>query len=58
MTWTASFYFLYSLLCCKYIFVQVKQQHIYLQDYRGLSVAVSQKRNDHMQVYIIFMENK
>ena len=32
------------------------QQHIYLQNYRGHSVGVSQRRNDHMQVYIIIME--
>ena len=34
------------------------QQHIYLQDYRRHSVTVSQKRNDHMQVYIFLMEGK
>ena len=34
------------------------QQHIYLQDYRRHSVAVSQSRNDHMQVYINIMEGK
>ena len=32
------------------------QQHIYLQDYRRPSVAVSQRKNDHMQVYTIIME--
>ena len=37
--------------------MQVKQ-HIYLQDYRRHSVAVSQRRNDHMQVYIIIMGGK
>ena len=34
------------------------QQHIYQQVYRRNSVAVSQRRNDHMQVYIIIMEGK
>ena len=34
------------------------QQHIYLQDYRRHSVAVSQRRNDHIQVYIIITEDK
>ena len=34
------------------------QQHNYLQDYRKHSVAASQMRNDHMQVYIIIMEGK
>ena len=34
------------------------QQHIYLQDYRRHSVAVSERRNDHMQVYINIMEGK
>ena len=34
------------------------QQHIYLQDYRRHSVAVSQRKNDHMNVYIIIMEGK
>ena len=34
------------------------QQHIYLQDNRTHSVAVSQSRNDHMQVYIFIMEDK
>ena len=34
------------------------QQHNYLQDYRKHSVAASQRRNDHMQVYIIIMEGK
>ena len=34
------------------------QQYIYLQDYSRHSVAVSQRRNDHMQVYIIIMEGK
>ena len=34
------------------------QQHIYLQDYGRHSVAVSQRRNDHMQVYIIIIEGK
>ena len=29
------------------------QQHIYLQDFIRHSVAVSQRRNDQMQVYII-----
>ena len=44
------------------------QQHIYLQDYRRHSVAVSmeivlyvhavsQRKNDHMQVYIVIMED-
>ena len=28
------------------------QQHIYLQDYRRRSAAVSQRRNGHMQVCI------
>ena len=32
------------------------EQHIYLQDYRRYLVAMSQRRNDHMQVYIIIME--
>ena len=32
--------------------------HIYLQGYRRNSVSVSQKRNDHMQVYIVIMEGK
>ena len=32
------------------------QQYIYLQDNRRYSVAVSQGRNDHMQVYINKME--
>ena len=31
---------------------------IYLQDYRRHSVAVSQRRNDHIQVYIIITEDK
>ena len=34
------------------------QQQIYLQDYKRPSVAVGQRRNDHMQVYIIIMEGK
>ena len=34
------------------------EQHIYLQDYRRHSVAVSQRRNDRIQVYIIIMEGK
>ena len=34
------------------------QQHIYLQDYRRHSAAESQRRNDHMQVYINVMEGK
>ena len=34
------------------------QQHVYLQDYRKNSVAVSQRSNDHMQVHIIIMEDK
>ena len=34
------------------------QQHIYLRDFRRHSVAASQRRNDHMQVYIIIMEGK
>ena len=34
------------------------QQYIYLQDYRRYSVAVSQRRNDHIQVYMIIMEGK
>ena len=34
------------------------QQHIYAKDYRRHSVAVSQRRNDHMQVSIIIMEDK
>ena len=29
------------------------QQHIYLQDYKRHSVVVSQRRNGHMQVYVI-----
>ena len=33
------------------------QQYIYLQDNRKYSVAVSQRRNDHMQVYINKMED-
>ena len=32
------------------------QQNIYIQDYRRHSVAVSQRTNDHMQVYMIIME--
>ena len=28
----------------------------YLQDYRRHSVAASQRKNDHMEVYIIIME--
>ena len=39
------------------LFMQVKQ-NIYLQDYRRYSAAVRQRRNDHMQVYIIIMEGK
>ena len=34
------------------------QQQIYLQDYKRPSVVVSQRRNDHIQVYIIIMEGK
>ena len=34
------------------------EQHIYLQDYRRHSVAVGQRRNDRIQVYIIIMEGK
>ena len=34
------------------------QQHIYLQDYRRHPVAVSQRRNDHMQVHLVKMEGK
>ena len=34
------------------------QQHVYLQDYRKHSVAVRQRWNDQMQVYIIIMEGK
>ena len=34
------------------------QQQIYLQDYRSHLVAVSQRRNDHMQLDIIVMEGK
>ena len=34
------------------------QQHIYLQDYRRHSVAVSQEGNGRMQVYINIMEDK
>ena len=34
------------------------QQHIHLQDYRKHSVAVSQRRNENMQVYITLMEGK
>ena len=44
-------------MCDIYLRVQV-QQHIYLQDYRRHSVAVSQRRNDRMQVYIIITEGK
>ena len=56
-------FFVFSLLCCKYIcdiclsmlLMQV-QQHIYLEDYRRHSVAVSQRKNDHVQIYIIIMK--
>ena len=41
-----------------YLFWQRAQKHIYLQDYRRHSVAASQRRNDHMQVYINIMEGK
>ena len=34
------------------------EQHIYLQDYRRYSVAVGQRRNEHMPVYIVIMEDK
>ena len=34
------------------------QQYIYLQDYRRHSVAVSQRKNDNMQVNIIIVEGK
>ena len=37
--------------------MQVKQ-NIYLQDYRRHLAAVSQRKNDHMQVYIIIMEGQ
>ena len=36
----------------------VIKQHIYLQDYRRHAVAMSQRGNDHMQVYINIMEGK
>ena len=35
-----------------------KFNNIYLQDYIRRSVAVSQRRNDHMQVHIIIMYGK
>ena len=35
-----------------------KFNNIYSQDYIRLSVAVNQRKNDHMQVYIIIMEGK
>ena len=41
------------MFCIKWLV----QQHIYLQDRRD-SVAVSQRKNDHMQVYINIMEEK
>ena len=34
------------------------QQHIHWQNYRRNLVAVNQRRNDHMQVYIIIMKGK
>ena len=59
---------IFSLLCCKYkcdIYLSeldfnglCKFNNIYLQDYKGHLVAVSQRRNDHRQVYIIMMEGK
>ena len=60
-------FFVFSLLCkCIYdIDLSMldfnslcKSKNINLQDYRRISVAVSQRRNDHMQVYIITMEGK
>ena len=33
------------------------QRHIYLQDYRRHSVGVNMEKNDHMQVYIVIMED-
>ena len=63
-------FFVFSLLCCKYIC----DIYLSMLDSKGLckfnnifiykitedihSVAVSQRRNDHMQVYIIIMEGK
>ena len=56
-------FFVFSLLCCKYIcdiylsmldfnsLCKFNNIFTYLQDYRRHSVAVNQKRNDHMQVY-------
>ena len=38
--------------------VYASPQQIYLQDYRRHLVAVSQRRNDHMQLDIIIMEGK
>ena len=40
-----------------YCLMQV-QQYIYLQDTRKHTAAVSQRRNDHMQVFITIMEGK
>ena len=34
------------------------QHYIYLQDNRRHSVAVTQRRNDHMQVYIVIIGGK
>ena len=71
MTWTASFYYVFLYLACfavstYVIFIWVcwilmvyaSPQQIYLQDYRRHLVAVSQRRNDHMQLDIIIMEGK
>ena len=62
MTWTVSSYYVFLYLACfvvsAYLFQVQVQQHIYLQDCRRHLVAVSQRRNDHMQVYIIIMEDK
>ena len=62
MTRTASFYYLFlyqaSFVVSTYLLKVQVQQHIYLRDNKRHSVAMSQRRNNHMHVYVIILEGK
>ena len=61
MTWTASFYyafFVFSLICCKYIVVASTSSTTYLFTKLQKTFSSCEPRKEYMQVYIVIMEGK
>ena len=73
MTWTASFYYVFLYLACFVVntyvifilvcwilmaYASLAIYLLYLQDYKRDSTAVSKRRDDYRQVYIVIMESK